>query len=37
MRRALVALASTPDQGLRMGGLVVAVVGVGLAWVLQGG
>ncbi len=37
MRRALVALATTPDQGLRMGGLAAAIIGVGLAWLLQGG
>ncbi|MBB5689029.1 hypothetical protein FHS88_001145 [Roseomonas alkaliterrae] len=37
MRRALLALAATPDQGLRMGGLAAAVIGVGLAWLLQGG
>lgn len=37
MRRALVALASTTDQALRLGGLAVAVIGVGLAWLLQAG
>ena len=37
MRRALLALAATPEQGLRIGGLAAAVIGVGLAWLLQGG
>ena len=37
MRRALSALAAAPDQRLRLGGLVAAVLGVGLAWALKGG
>nr|WP_246522337.1 DUF2065 domain-containing protein [Neoroseomonas terrae] len=35
MRRALRALAEAPEQRLRLGGLVAAVAGVGLAWALQ--
>ena len=37
MRRALSALAAAPDQRVRLGGLVAAVLGVGLAWALKGG
>lgn len=37
MRRALAAMAAAPEQRLRLGGLVAAVLGVGLAWLLQGG
>ena len=36
MRRALAAMAAAPEQRLRLGGLVAAVLGVGLAWLLQG-
>ncbi len=36
MRRALAAVAAAPEQRLRLGGLVAAVLGVGLAWLLQG-
>ncbi len=36
MRRALAAIAVAPEQRLRLGGLVAAVLGVGLAWLLQG-
>lgn len=37
MRRALSALAEAPEQRLRLGGLLAAVLGVGLAWALKGG
>lgn len=37
MRRALSALAAAPEQRLRLGGLLAAVLGVGLAWALKGG
>lgn len=37
MRRALSVLAGAPEQRLRLGGLVVAVVGVAIAWMLKGG
>jgi uncharacterized protein YjeT (DUF2065 family) len=37
MRRALVTLVTAPDQVLRLGGLLAAVVGIGIAWALQGG
>ena len=37
MRRALMVLAEAPDQRLRRGGLIAAVLGVGLAWLLKGG
>lgn len=37
MRRALAVMAAAPEQRLRLGGLVAAVLGVGLAWLLQGG
>lgn len=36
MRRALVVLITTPESRLRLGGLVAAVLGVGLAWLLNG-
>ena len=36
MRRALAALAEAPDHRLRIGGLVAAVLGVGIAWALKG-
>ena len=36
MRRALASMAAAPEQRLRLGGLVAAVLGVGLAWLLQG-
>nr|WP_255569544.1 DUF2065 domain-containing protein [Neoroseomonas alba] len=35
MRRALNRLAEAPEPRLRLGGLVAAVLGVGLAWLLQ--
>ena len=35
MQRALMTLAAVPEQRLRLGGLVAAVLGVGLAWLLQ--
>jgi len=37
MRRALTALAEAPEQRLRLGGLVAAVLGVAIAWMLKGG
>jgi len=37
MRRALVTLVMASDQVLRTGGLLAAVIGVGIAWALQGG
>ena len=37
MRRALTALAEAPEQRLRLGGLVAAVLGVAIAWALKGG
>lgn len=36
MRRALVVLITTPESRLRLGGLVAAALGVGLAWLLNG-
>ncbi len=36
MRRALVVLIQAPEQRLRMGGLIAAVLGVGAAWLLNG-
>lgn len=35
MRRAILTLAEAPEQRLRLGGLVAAALGVGLAWLLQ--
>lgn len=35
MRRALARLAEAPENRLRVGGLVAAVLGVGLAWLLK--
>lgn len=35
MRRALARLAEAPEGRLRLGGLVAAVLGVGLAWLLK--
>lgn len=35
MRRAVMAIAQLPEQRLRWGGLAAAVLGVGLAWLLQ--
>ena len=35
MQRALTSLASAPPERLRIGGLVAAVIGVALAWVLK--
>ncbi|HWT08474.1 MAG TPA: DUF2065 domain-containing protein [Roseomonas sp.] len=37
MRRALMTLAEAPEQRLRLGGLVAAVLGVAIAWALKGG
>jgi uncharacterized protein YjeT (DUF2065 family) len=37
MRRAIAVLAGLPEDQLRMGGLVAAVIGVGAAWLLAGG
>ena len=37
MQRALMTLAAAPEQRLRLGGLVAAVLGVGIAWMLKGG
>jgi uncharacterized protein YjeT (DUF2065 family) len=36
MRRALVVLIQAPEQRLRMGGLIAAVLGVGTVWLLNG-
>ncbi|MBR0659953.1 DUF2065 family protein [Neoroseomonas oryzicola] len=35
MRRALRSLAEAPEQRLRVGGLVAAMLGIGLAWLLK--
>lgn len=35
MRRALASVAAAPDERLRLGGLVAAILGVGIAWLLQ--
>jgi hypothetical protein len=35
MRRMLTSLAETPEARLRIGGLVAAVGGIGLAWLLK--
>jgi uncharacterized protein YjeT (DUF2065 family) len=37
MRRAIMTLAEAPEQRLRLGGLVAAVLGVAVAWALKGG
>lgn len=37
MRRAIMTLAEAPEQRLRLGGLVAAVLGVAIAWALKGG
>jgi len=37
MRRAIATLAEAPEQRLRLGGLVAAVIGVAIAWALKGG
>lgn len=37
MRRALMTLVEAPEQRLRLGGLVAAVIGVAIAWALKGG
>lgn len=37
MRRAVMTIAQMPDQRLRLGGLVAAALGVGLAWLLEAG
>jgi uncharacterized protein YjeT (DUF2065 family) len=37
MRRAISSIAALGDTGLRVGGLVAAVLGTGLAWLLVGG
>jgi uncharacterized protein YjeT (DUF2065 family) len=36
MRRAIGALAGLPEDQLRLGGLVAAVIGIGAAWLLAG-
>jgi hypothetical protein len=36
MRRALVVLIQAPEQRLRLGGIVAAVLGVAFAWLLSG-
>ncbi|MGK7867786.1 DUF2065 domain-containing protein [Falsiroseomonas sp. E2-1-a20] len=36
MKRMLASLAATPEQRLRTGGLVAAVIGTGLAWMMVG-
>ncbi len=36
MRRGLIALIQAPEQLLRIGGLVAAVIGVSVAWLLNG-
>ncbi|MBP0463440.1 DUF2065 domain-containing protein [Roseomonas sp. PWR1] len=36
MRRGLAALAATPEDALRIAGLVAATLGIGLAWLLAG-
>ncbi|MFN8882288.1 MAG: DUF2065 domain-containing protein [Alphaproteobacteria bacterium] len=35
MRRMLASLAQTPEARLRLGGLIAAVGGIGLAWLLK--
>lgn len=35
MRRILASLAETPEARLRLGGLIAAVGGIGLAWLLK--
>ncbi|MCA3389418.1 MAG: DUF2065 domain-containing protein [Roseomonas sp.] len=35
MRRMLASLAETPEARLRLGGLIAAVGGIGLAWLLK--
>jgi len=35
MRRMLAGLAETPEARLRLGGLIAAVGGIGLAWLLK--
>ena len=35
MQRALTSLAAAPADRLRLGGLVAAAIGIGLAWVLK--
>ncbi|MFO0200615.1 MAG: DUF2065 domain-containing protein [Alphaproteobacteria bacterium] len=35
MRRVLASLAETPEARLRLGGLIAAAGGIGLAWLLQ--
>ena len=37
MRRSIMTLAEAPEQRLRLGGLVAAVLGVAIAWALKGG
>jgi uncharacterized protein YjeT (DUF2065 family) len=37
MKRMLASLAAAPEHRLRTGGLVAAVIGTGLAWVVVGG
>ena len=35
MRRALASLAEAPESRLRIGGLIAATAGIGLAWLLK--
>jgi len=35
MRRALASLAEAPEARLRIGGLIAATLGIGLAWLLK--
>ena len=35
MRRALASLAEAPENRLRIGGLIAAAAGIGLAWLLK--
>ena len=35
MRRALASLAEAPEARLRVGGLIAATLGIGLAWLLK--
>jgi uncharacterized protein YjeT (DUF2065 family) len=37
MKRMLASLATAPEERLRVGGLVAAVIGVALAWLVIGG
>jgi uncharacterized protein YjeT (DUF2065 family) len=37
MRKAIMTLAEAPEQRLRLGGLLAAIVGVAIAWALKAG